>query len=562
MNRFLLYLLMLPVGLWRKMGADPLQLHAILDIKLKLDDRRPLNFGRQQGRKKKNRRFSTIWGMVVSFLTGIMYVMPLVMMEDRISGLWMFYTMFLFLLTVTLVSDFSTVLIDTRDKYIVLPQPVNDRTLFLSRALHILIYLFRIVLPMSLPGWIVTGIVAGWQSVLLFPLTVLLLLLTTLFFVMGAYLIMLRLASAEKFKEILSYFQIAFSVILFGTYYLVPRAMDAAAMRHFTIAGSTWMKYTPSYWLASLFSWVEPLNGQPMIRYVSLLAVVLPAVCLWLTVKLLAPRFVAQLSELDSLESGETKRSPQSAIPTNTRLSHRLARLLNTRKEAQAGFIMSWIQTARSRSFKMKVYPMFAYVPIYFLYLMLQSKKSLHTVWEDLPHTGRHIVLLYMCSVVMLQAFAFISISEQYKASWIYWATPLKEPGAIMAGSFKVIWVKFFFPFFALMSAFVVGIWGLPAIADVLLALVNVTLFAASMARIAYRRFPFSQMDQTATSGSKFLRAFISMAIPGALGVGHYLALHLLWLKLLFTVLSAIMLWLVWDSYAHTDWAVLKSEEN
>src|ERR1043165_7355586 len=126
MNRLLLYLIMLPAGLWRRMGADPLQLHAILDVKLKMDNRRPRGMGQrptqrvgsgpaeykpgffvrlrnrlasaitgrpvvQKQRKPaaaKGRRFSTAIGMFVSFATGIIYVMPLVMMNNELSGLW------------------------------------------------------------------------------------------------------------------------------------------------------------------------------------------------------------------------------------------------------------------------------------------------------------------------------------------------------------------------------------------------------------------------------------------------------------------------------------------
>ena len=267
------------------------------------------------------------------------------------------------------------------------------------------------------------------------------------------------------------------------------------------------------------------------------------------------------MGELDAIESGETTRVQQRTSHRHAAFYQRLALLLNQRAEAQAGFIMAWIQTARSRTFKMKVYPMFAYVPIYFLYLMLQGRQPLREVWASLPGSGKRIVLLYMCSIVMLQAFSFISISEQYKAAWIYRAMPIKKPGAIMSGTFKVVWVKFFFPFFAAISAFVLVVWGLPAISDILLALVNVTLFAACMARIAYRRFPFSQIDQTATTGSKFLRAMVGMAIPGGLGVAHYFALDMLWLKCLFLALSAILLWLVWDSYAHTNWEAITAEE-
>jgi hypothetical protein len=129
-----------------------------------------------------------------------------------------------------------------------------------------------------------------------------------------------------------------------------------------------------------------------------------------------------------------------------------------------------------------------------------------------------------------------------------------------MSGSFKVIWVKYFLPFFASVSVFVLVVWGLPAISDILLALVNVTLFAACVVRVSYRRFPFSEIDQTATSGSKFLRALIGMSIPAALGIGHYFAMEMLWLKCIFLVLSSILLWLVWDSYSHTGWEALKAE--
>jgi hypothetical protein len=129
-----------------------------------------------------------------------------------------------------------------------------------------------------------------------------------------------------------------------------------------------------------------------------------------------------------------------------------------------------------------------------------------------------------------------------------------------MAGAFKAMWVKYFLPFFMAISAFVLFIWGMKALPDVLLALVNATLFAVCTVRVAYRQFPFSQAEQMSNAGSKFLRVFVSLTIPGALGVGHYLALELLWLKMIFLVLSLILLWLVWDSYAHTGWADLKKQ--
>ncbi len=563
MNRFLLFLVLMPRSLYSRLGADTLQLRALLEVRLKMDDRRPLNIGRNQ-QQKKARRFSSALGVMVAFFTGIIYIFPLLMMDDRLSALWLFFTMYLFLLCFTLISDFSSVLFDTRDKYIVHPRPVSDRTMFLARLLHIFIYLFRIVIPMSLPGWIVMGIMYGWKAAAFFPLPLLLLVVTALFIVMSVYLIMLRIASGEKFKELLSYFQIAFSVIIFATYYLVPRGMDSAEVQHFQVAAYGWAVFTPSYWLAATFSWVHVVGeGMKGLWMLGIPAVVLPLLLLWLSLHYLAPQFAARLNRLDVLETSEHSK-PAMAVgkaSTGGKIYQVLARWLNRQPSAQAGFIMVWLQTARSRSFKMKVYPMFAYVPIYFLYLMLQSKHTLAAQWRHLPETGTHLILLYMCSVVMLQAYSFLCISDQYKASWIYYAAPLHEPGAILAGAFKVIWVKYFLPFFAAVTVFVLAVWGLPAISDVALSLVNITLFAAVVARMSYRRFPFSQIDQSVKSGSKFLRALVGMSIPAALGIGHYLALHILWLKLLYLVLSSILLWLVWDSYLHTKWEAMKEAQ-
>lgn len=556
MNRLLLYLIMLPSGLWRSLGADPEQLRAILNVKLILDDRRPLNMGRPQ--KKKNQRFRSVWAMFISLMTGLMCVFVLWAMDDMLSALWSYFTVFILLLSITLITDFSSVLVDTKDKYILLPRPVNDRTVFLARTLHIYIYLFRVMLPMSLPGWIMMGVAHGWKAAVWFPVPMLAMLFTALFVVLGAYLLILRFASAHKFQEVLSYFQIAFSIVIFGTYYLVPRAIDSVLVQQFDISRHLWAPFTPTYWFAATFSWVIHLGKVPgWLPYLGILTLLFPMFLLWITVRFLAPRFNTILAELDFGPQETLAPGKQRSADHKSKRSARLAILLNRRPEAQAGFMLAWAQTSRSRAFKMKVYPMFAYVPIYFLYLMLQSRKPLAQVWTDLPGTGRHIALLYMCAIVVLSAFSYLSISDQYKAAWVYRATPIQEPGAVMAGAFKVIWLKFFLPFFALISAFVFYVWGAAAISDILLALVNVTLFAATAGRLTYRRFPFSELDPSMKSGSKFFKVLFGMSLPAILGVLHYVALSLLWLKGLFLLLSLGMLYLMWESFAHTPWTVI-----
>lgn len=549
-------MLMLPSSLWRSMGVDTEQLRAILNVRLMLDDRRPLTIGRQrQARKNKS---GILMGMFFSVIMGFFYMLPIVVFSDRIFSITISFSLLFALLSLTLISDFSNVLFDTRDQFIILPRPVDDRTIVLSRTLHIFVYLFRVILPMAIPSWIALGVIDGWKSAVLFPFVLLLMVFMILFFVNGCYLLIIRLAKPEKFKEILNYFQILSSVAFFATAYLLPKTFRDDTMFHVTAASYPWLRYMPTYWLASCWSWIGAPAALSNTKWLGLLAIVFPIVCMYVLVKWLSPSFGRYIGAIDADTTTNTKKVKRSGSGIFYKA---LANILNKTDEAKAGFSFTWLQTARSRSFKMRVYPSFAFVPIYFVYIITSNKQSISEAIHSLGTKPNYLLLLYICSFVMIQALNYMNISEQYKAAWIYYATPVETPGRIMIGAFKAIWIKYLLPFFVVMAAFIVSVWGVHTIMDVILAFVNVTLFAACMVRVTYRHLPFSMLEQMKQRGNRFIKSFISMAIPGALGFGHYLALNMLWLKILFLVLSAILLWLVADSYANTSWADVRRAE-
>lgn len=554
MNKLLLKMVMLPSGLWKGLGADIDQLQAILKVKLILDDRKPMQFGRQQSQKKA--KYSSALTMLLSFFTGLLYMLPLLLsLKDAVFALCIFYTLFLFFLTFTLVTDFSNAMVDTRDKHIIFSRPVDDRTVFLSRMLHIFIYLFRIVLPMSVPGWVTFGIIKGWKAALWFPFPLLLMIFISLFLVNSIYLILIKLTRPGKFKEIINYFQIAFSIVFFASYYLMPRFLDSEAMANINVLDFGWVRWLPSYWLAATWSWIEPGVSLAGTGWLGALAIVFPLLCTWITVRYLAPNFIRQITALDGIEPDERKSDAGATrSKPGKKLYNKLAHLLNQSDAAKAGFVITWLQTSRSRSFKMRVYPLFAYVPVYFLYLLLTAGDEFNSVWEALPGSQKHLLLLYMTAFVLLQALNYVTMSDQYKAAWIYYSAPVKVPGHIMIGAFKAMWVKYFLPFISIISAFVLFVWGMSAVLDIVLAAANVTLFALAIVRIAYRNFPFSMMEQMNSTGAKaMIRVTFTIFLIGALGFGHYLATFI-WLKLIFLVLSLILLWLVWDSYRNTSW--------
>lgn len=560
MNKLLLNLVMLPSFLWRNMGADIIQLRAILYAKLLLDDRKPITLGQQK--QKKDRKYGTLMNAFISLVMGAVYLFPFGVIGDRIFSLTLYFSLLFTMITFMLIADFSSILFDSRDKYILFPRPVNDSTLVLARLLHVFIYLFRIVMPMALPAWIMLGFIDGWKSAVLFPLPLISLVFIALFVVNGIYLLVLRIAKPEKFKDIINYFQVVTSIIFFASVYLLPRMFNKGNPLELTIQQHPGLQYAPSYWLAVCWSWIGyPVSLAGTGSY-SVLAIVCPLVCMYVLVKWLAPQFSARISGIDTVDSGVSMPEKSTRSQAPAKFYKRLANLFNSTDDAKAGFMIGWLQTSRSRSFRMRVYPTFAYVPVYFIYMLTSKEQSLGDAMHHMADKPRYLLLLYMSSFVLISALTYLTASDQYKASWVYYSSPVATPGRIMIGAFKALMVKYFLPYFIAISLFIVYTWGLGTIPDIILALVNVTVFVSCIARISYQHLPFSIMENIKQGGSRVLKSFLVMIIPSALGFGHYFSLNLLWLKMIFLVLSSMFLWLVWDSYANTSWAtVIKGAE-
>ena len=565
MNKLFLKLVMLPAGLWRRMGADTGQLGAILNMRLLVDDRKPLSMRMNRGQnEQRERKHGSILSMFVFLLTGLIYAMPLLFISDRVFSIAVNLSLLFLMLTLSLVTDFSNTLFDNRDKYILFPRPINDKTLVLAKLLHVFIYLLRMVLPMSLASLVVLGFSDGLLSPLLYLIPLLLTVCLALFVVNSIYLIILNLTKPEKFKDIISYFQILASVVFFAIFYLRPKMVFASSDSGVMLDTSKyqWMRYLPTYWLATLWSALGYPSTYGNNILWTVLGIVTPLLCAFVLIKFLSPSFAKKIGGIDGAETADLRQVAKTGkAPAKRPFYLIMANLFNSSSEAKAGFIISWLQTSRSRAFRMRVFPSFAVVPFYFISVVKRGDVSFSEAFAQLATTSKHLLLLYMSSYVLINGMNYLVISDSFKAAWVYYSSPAPRPGKIMVGALKAMWVKYFLPFFILLSIFTFWIWGSAVIMDVLLALVNVTLMAVCIARVSFRQLPFSMKDMAKQKGGKIIRSMLTMFIPFTLGFTHYFAMEFWWLKTLFLILSSIFLWLVWDSYASTTWENVIQEE-
>lgn len=565
MNKMILRLVMAFKGLYRGLGVDTGQLEAILGVKLTMDDRRPRNvFGRNQPQKKRTIRNSTLGTIFMSLVLGCVYLYFFFLSQDYLTAFTLFFLMFMVMLSITLISDFTDVLIDVKDNYIILPRPVNAQTILMARLLHILIHLCRIVVPMMLPGLVYVAVQVGAGGALLFCLNIVLATLVCIFAINAIYLLILRVTTVERFKDIIGGVQIVFSILVFAIYYLGPRLASSLVLAKSSILGHRYFYPLPPLWLAALWEVLRHPAGQtPLLYTLAAAGAVLPPVCIWVVIRFLAPSFDRKLGGL----GGGSAATPKAARRQGERgFSYRLATNWVTRGNTEnTGFNIAWLLSGRSRDFKLKVYPSFAYVLMYFFYYVFvgKDKMSIAEKWNHLGETQMYILLIYFSSFAMISAISNLVYSDKYKASWIYYVSPIEAPGQILVGAVKAMLVKYFIPFYALVSILAFYVWGLQVLPDLILGLVNVTWFGLLMGFLRLKKFPFSAAPNIQAGSGRFIQGLLIIAVPGLVGVGHYLIRHALpsisiWLIWLFTVLSVILVWMIYGRYREVSWAELE----
>lgn len=585
MNNWILRLVMAFKPFYKGLGVDTGQLEAILWVKLTMDDRRPRNvFNRgQQQKRKKAFKNGTIGTILTSLVLGGVYLFVFAVSQDYLTGFTLYFLMFMVMLSVTLISDFTDVLIDVKDNYIILPKPVNARTILLARLLHILIHLSKIVLPMMLPALVYLCIKTGPFGAALFCLDVAFATLICIFLINAVYLVILRVTTVERFKDVIGMVQVVFSILVFAMYYIGPRLAATMSLAKSSILGHSYFYPAPPLWLAALWEVLRHPAGQERLIYVLAGAgLLLPPLSIWVVIRFLAPSFDRKLSGLgagsaskegsvpDGLAFGTNKASGVVGSTEKTIRRKRIPLYQTisdwvTRGNAEGtGFEVVWLLTGRNRDFKLKVYPSFAYVLVYFFYygLMGRGKGSIAETWSNLPNTQLYILLIYFSSLAMITAITNLIYSDKYKASWVYYVSPVLAPGEILVGAVKAMLVKYFIPFYLGVSALAFYIWGLHVLPDLVLGLANVTWFGLLMGYMQLKKLPFSAAVSVQAGTGRFMKGLMIIIIPGCVGFAHYLIRRSLpgqsWVIWLFAVLSATLVWVIYSKYRELGWDELE----
>jgi ABC-2 type transport system permease protein len=558
LNRFFLRLALLPSSFYSRLGADIPQLRAILTAKLTMDDRRTgaLTQARRRGKNKPVSR-ATLLTMLISAVMGIFFLLAFSIGSDMATHLTIYFALFFFMLAATLISDFTSVLIDVRDTFIILPKPVSDRTFLLARLLHILIHICKIVLPMTVPALVKMAMETGPWGAVLFLVLAGLVTLFSLFFINALYIIILRVTTPERFRNAIAYIQIAFAIVMYGSYQVVPRLMGRFSVESFTLVTKPGIQAFPFYWFGAAWNALYTGRGHTADWIAGALAFAVPLLSIFLVVRYLAPSFNNRLALINGSGEGGTQES--SMTSSRPAYARGLARFVTRNATERTGFLFTWALMGRSRDFKLKVYPSIGYLAVYGVLMFLRSGVTMEGFAnEERKERALLLTTLYFSSFILTRALSQLAFSEKYKAAWFFHITPL-HPGDVILGAMKAALLKFYIPLAALIAAAAILVVGPHVIPNILLGFFNQLLISTFLVWAGHRAIPFSMPVNNSARGGGFLRALMLLVLMGFVGVGHYLVYTVWPVVVIFLAMSAVATGLMMAGIRETGWGSVRS---
>ncbi|MGE6486726.1 hypothetical protein [Paenisporosarcina sp. NPDC076898] len=498
--------------LFTGLGIDYDIMRKILQSKLTMDDRRVPTIFEGGNPEKENNQFLKSLGIYA--LYGLILIPFILMNGNTMIQMSLVFGIIIFILMTTMISDFSTVLLDLRDRFMLNTRPIDNRTIQAAKTIHVLIYMVSITGAFVAVPVAVSLFSQGPLFALLFVGT---LIFVGLFVVVATallYLLVLKFFDGERLKDIINYVQIIMSIGIFLGYQLVGRSLE------FTEAGfeyqfDWWHLFIPAFWFGAPFELLLHEDSSIPLLALSILALLVPVISLMMYVKMM-PSFERNLQKLLTHSSRKKKKWRG--------FGELWSKILCRTKEERAIFRFAGLMMEKDREFKLKVYPGLA-LSLFIPYLFVVNEIRFSSMEE--VFSGNAYLSIYFCNFMIPPVIQMLQYSGDYKASWIFGTAPIQQTASIYSGTLKSFIVKLYLPIFLAVSIGFTWLFSISLIPQLLIIfLAGIVQSLVTYKLIKHDRYPFSKsfkFIKEAKSAKSFLLALITGLFYGA----HYIALKI-----------------------------------
>ena len=201
---------------------------------------------------------------------------------------------------------------------------------------------------------------------------------------------------------------------------------------------------------------------------------------------------------------------------------HGLARVFARGSLQASGFVLGWRLTRDNLRFRQGILPMIIYTIFLAFFFIYQGSR------DGIGGAGYYMPL-YMASMVAIGVQMHMSTTEKEDLLWVYRSKPLARPGALILGSYKALYVKYYLPVYVLLSVVFIVRLDWIILPDLLFILAMSTFVSYVYLWFSGMLFPFSKERGTMNSGRNILRIVILMFMLFVIGGLHALSMRLSW---------------------------------
>ncbi|MCZ0704323.1 putative membrane protein YqjE [Natronobacillus azotifigens] len=495
-------------GLFRLLSVDYRAMRLILSFKLTMDKRRVPTI-MQGDKQKENPMLSAfVKSLLLYAFYGLFLIPFLVIGDNYLFQMSIVFAIIMFILMTSMISDFSAVLLDVRDKAILDTKPVTARTISVAKFVHVVIYMTQLTGAFLLIPFLIGSAVNGVRFSILFFFTIIfvslfIIVLTALF-----YMFILRFFDGERLRDIINYIQIFLSVGIIVGYQVLVRTFEFVDYS-FTLDFYWWHYLLPPMWFSGSFEWLLLGNSETYIVIFSLLALFIPIFSIVLYIYLV-PTFERNLQKL--LANSKAKK------PKRARVQQWIARIATASVEEESMFRFASKMLRNERDFKLKVYPSLG-LSLVFPFIMIFSMR----VPDQTPNYTYSYLFAYFVVLMIPTVVHMLKYSNKYKGAWLYRILPVQDQMLFYRATLKAFLIQIFLPITLLIGVIFSVIAGF----DQVIHFIVITLTGWLFTIVCYRllnnqRYPFASNFSFAQSANSAYM-FLTMFLVGFLAFLHFL---------------------------------------
>lgn len=525
-------------GIYTKVGVDYEKMRLILSMKLTLDSRRTSTVMQNSSKEDESDESKNSFNkaLIMYGIMGIFIGIITLFSFNKMYTYSLVFGMFMFFILTIFISDFSSVLLDMRDKNVIGTKGIDNKTINAAELTHICYYIFLTSLALSwltIIGMFKSGVLIGILFILeLIIIDIFMIVITALL-----YLLILKFFDGEKVKDIINFVQIGLTIIMTISYQLLGRMFDIVDL-NIIYESKIWNLFFPPMWFASPLYAVDGGEINKIIIALIVLAFLVPIIAISLYINNTS-KFEDSLSKLNIANDNEKEKK--------NRVFYKIGRCMCRSNEEKAAYDLSTSIIKREREFKLMTYPSLGFDMVFpLLFIFMFSMDFISEIKNISLHMSLNIYwFIFMVPTLLIT----LQYSNNYKAAWIYDATFISDKSNIYKGAYKALLANLLLPLYLFESIIFILIFGVKVVPILIIAFVFLLLFIVIEHIIGKNSLPFTIKFGQVNKSQNIINTLLGMIILGvAVGI-NYLLLFNIYALIAYGVILIIITFIMWKKH-------------